>query len=68
MNDCEWELIEKTSKEEPDVIAEIPIPVPKNRADLEKIGLKVIGSIETLELSMSEEDEADNVFCEMLKL
>ena len=53
---------------EPDVIAEIPIPVPKNRADLEKIGLKVISSIETLELSMSEEDEADNVFCEMLKL
>lgn len=53
---------------EPDVIAEIPIPVPKNRADLEKIGLKVISSIETLELSMSEEDEADNVFCEMFKL
>lgn len=47
---------------EPDVIAEIPIPVPKSRAALESIGLKIISSIETLEQSMTEEDEADASF------
>lgn len=53
---------------EPDVIAEVPIPVPKNREVLEQIGLKIISSIETLELSMIEEDEADRVFCDLLRI
>ena len=51
---------------EPDVIAEIPVPVPKDRAQLEKIGLKVISSIETLEKSLSEEIEADEAFTTLL--
>lgn len=38
---------------EPDVIAEIPIPVPKNRDIIEAIGKKVMISIENLEASIS---------------
>lgn len=53
---------------EPDVIAEVPIPVPKSRKVLERIGLKVISSIETLELSITEEGEADEAFCGLLGL
>jgi type I restriction enzyme M protein len=38
---------------EPDVIAEIPIPVPINRDIIETIGNKVMISIENLEASIS---------------
>ena len=38
---------------EPDVIADIPIPVPKNRALVEKIGNSVIKSIDELENSFN---------------
>ena len=37
---------------EPDVIADIPIPVPKDRKLLEKIGNSVIESINELEKSI----------------
>lgn len=53
---------------EPDVISEIPVPVPKSREKLEEIGYKVISSIETLERSISEEDEADFAFNELLEV
>ena len=38
---------------EPDIIADIPIPVPKDRKKLEEIGLAVINSIDELEKSIS---------------
>ncbi len=38
---------------EPDIIAEIPIPVPKDRAVIERIGNAVIASIDELERSVS---------------
>lgn len=47
---------------EPDVIADIPIPVPKNRALIETIGNAVIQSIEELEKSI----EAGNKAKELL--
>lgn len=37
---------------EPDVIAEIPIPLPRSREVIEKIGLKVVQSIKELEKSI----------------
>lgn len=37
---------------EPDVIAEIPIPLPRNRKMIEQIGFKVLQSIEDLEKSI----------------
>lgn len=51
---------------EPDVIAEIPVPIPKDRSKLEKIGSKVISSIKTLEKSLNEENEADDAFSDLL--
>lgn len=53
---------------EPDVISEIPVPVPRDRAKLEEIGLKVISAIETLERSLQEEDEADKSFYNLLEV
>lgn len=53
---------------EPDVISEIPVPVPRDRAKLEEIGLKVISAIETLERSLQEEDEADKSFYNFLEV
>lgn len=38
---------------EPDVIADIPIPVPKNRELIESIGNSVIQSIEQMETSIA---------------
>ena len=38
---------------EPDVIADIPIPVPKDRSLIERIGNAVIQSIDELENSIS---------------
>lgn len=43
---------------EPDVIADIPIPVPKNRELLETIGNAVIRSIDELERSINSSNEA----------
>lgn len=52
---------------EPDVIAEIPIPIPKDRKVLDEIGSKVISSIETLEKSLAEETAADEAFWRLLE-
>lgn len=46
---------------EPDIIADIPIPVPKERALLEQIGTSVIASIEELEKSISLRNAAGNL-------
>ena len=43
---------------EPDVIGEIPIPVPKSRKLLEKIGDQVIMSIDELESSIKDNNES----------
>lgn len=43
---------------EPHDIAEIPIPVPRDREVLERIGLKAIASIEAFEASLKMEAEA----------
>ncbi|MBS3915833.1 MAG: N-6 DNA methylase [Bacteroidetes bacterium] len=45
---------------EPDVIAEIPIPVPKNKSLIKKIGQNVINSIEELEKSLESTREAES--------
>lgn len=39
---------------EPDVIGEIPVPIPKSKDVINKIGLKVIKSIEELESSIND--------------
>jgi type I restriction enzyme M protein len=46
---------------EPDVIAEIPIPVPKDRALVEQIGNTVIQSIDELERSIAAGNNAKNI-------
>lgn len=46
---------------EPDVISEIPIPVPKSKKTIEKIGSKVLESIEELEKSISAKNAADSI-------
>lgn len=46
---------------EPDIIAEIPIPVPKNHTVLEQIGNAVIQSIEELESSISSSNTAKDL-------
>ncbi|MDE7430699.1 MAG: N-6 DNA methylase [Lachnospiraceae bacterium] len=46
---------------EPDVIADIPIPVPKDRKLIESIGISVIQAIERLEESISLEEVAKNM-------
>jgi type I restriction enzyme M protein len=43
---------------EPDVISDVPIPVPTDEAVLKKIGGSVISSIEALEKSIAESQEA----------
>lgn len=43
---------------EPDVIAEIPIPIPKDKKVIDEIGLKVIQSIEELEASIKNNNES----------
>lgn len=49
---------------EPDVIADIPIPVPKDRKLIESIGNSVIQAIDKLENSISLEDIAKNMMKE----
>lgn len=44
---------------EPDVISEVPIPIPKDRAIVDAIGAKVISSIEELERSLEYSSEAE---------
>lgn len=51
---------------EPDVIADIPIPIPKNRNVVEKIGNAVIQSVEELEKSIELGNEASNVLTTIL--
>ena len=46
---------------EPDVIADIPIPVPKSRELIESIGDVVIRSIEDLEQSIEASNSAKNL-------
>lgn len=46
---------------EPDIIAEIPIPIPKDRSIVEQIGNAVIASIEELEKSISSGNVAKNL-------
>jgi len=43
---------------EPDIIADIPIPVPKDRAIVEQIGNAVIASIDELERSIASGNSA----------
>ena len=43
---------------EPDIIADIPIPIPKDRGVVEQIGNAVIESIEELEKSISSSNAA----------
>lgn len=45
---------------EPDVIGEIPIPIPKSKNLIKKIGSQVIQSIEELESSMKDNEESLN--------
>lgn len=51
---------------EPDVIAEIPIPIPKDKMVLEQIGNKVIESIEALERSIENEYSAKKMLDKLL--
>jgi Type I restriction-modification system methyltransferase subunit len=51
---------------EPDVIGEIPVPVPKSRKTLEKIGFQVIRSIDELEKSINDNNESMNKLLSML--
>lgn len=45
---------------EPDVISEVPIPIPKDRTVIDTIGAKVISSIEELERSLEFAAEAES--------
>lgn len=51
---------------EPDVIADIPIPIPKNRKKVEEIGNAVIQSIEELEKSIALGNIAKNLLISSL--
>ena len=43
---------------EPDIIADIPIPIPKDRSIIDRIGNTVISSIEKLEQSIASSNDA----------
>ncbi len=51
---------------EPDIIADIPIPVPKDRTVIEKIGNAVIASIDELERSIASSNSAKSMLSESL--
>ena len=51
---------------EPDIIAEIPIPVPKDRAVIEQIGNAVIASIDELERSIASSNSAKSMLLSTL--
>ena len=52
---------------EPDIIADIPIPIPKDRKVVEKIGNAVIESIEQLENSISSGNDARSILRAVLQ-
>lgn len=52
---------------EPDIIADIPIPVPKDKKVLERIGNAVIESIDELEKSIKSQREAKELLLGKLK-
>lgn len=52
---------------EPDVIADIPIPVPKDRSILEKIGNNVLESIDELEKSITSSKNAKLLLDKLLE-
>lgn len=52
---------------EPDIIADIPIPIPKDRAIIEQIGYTVAQSIEKLEQSISEKETAKSKLLSILQ-
>lgn len=52
---------------EPDTIADIPIPVPKDRKLIEKIGKAVIASIEELERSIASGNSAKTLLSSLLE-
>lgn len=52
---------------EPDVIADIPIPVPKDKKMIEKIGSKVIQSINQLEDYLEASEEAKTRISQIFK-
>lgn len=52
---------------EPDVIADIPIPIPKNREKIEEIGNAVIQSIEELEKSIALDNMAKSLLTNSLE-
>ena len=51
---------------EPDIIADIPIPVPKDRTVLEQIGNAVIASIDELERSIASNNRAKELLLSIL--
>ena len=51
---------------EPDIIADIPIPVPKDRAVVEQIGNAVIASIDELERSIASSNSAKSLLLDAL--
>ncbi|WP_224982701.1 N-6 DNA methylase [Geomonas agri] len=51
---------------EPDVIAEIPIPIPRDEKLIKKIGKSVLESIESLELSIASNLTAERTLAELL--
>ena len=51
---------------EPDVIADIPIPVPKNSKIIEGIGFSVLKSIDELENSITSGSNAKNLLNNLL--
>lgn len=51
---------------EPDIIADIPIPVPKDRSIVEKIGNAVIASIDELERSITSRNSAKSFLMSVL--
>lgn len=52
---------------EPDVISEIPIPIPKNKEIIKQIGGNVIKSIDELEKSLASSSQAEIFLKELLK-
>lgn len=52
---------------EPDVIGEIPVPVPKSKKIISKIGMQVIKSIDELEASIKDNTESLKSLLDMLE-
>jgi type I restriction enzyme M protein len=52
---------------EPDVIGEIPVPIPKSKEVINQIGMQVIRSIEELEASIKDNNESLSLLLGMLE-